>query len=107
MYRTSRMEISPTPSAICPAIDRRRPVKSMTPGYRVANPVLRRFALGDQPAVHRSHLNRLGHAENLQHLDQQPTRVELVPGQPVTRRSRVRVVLIVPAFAEADHRDPP
>ena len=37
----------------------------------------------------------------------QPGRIELIPGQPVPRGSRMRMVVVVPAFAEGHQSDPP
>ena len=43
----------------------------------------------------------------LQELQRDPGDVELVPGQAVTGRDGMRVVIVVPAFAEGEQRDPP
>src|SRR6187551_2037177 len=51
--------------------------------------------------------NAVGHADQLQQADLDPGEVELVPGQAVTRRGRVRVVVVVPALAEGQDGDPP
>ena len=48
-----------------------------------------------------------GDPEQPQDLDQKPGRIELVPGQAMARRGRMRVVIVVPAFAEGDQGDPP
>ena len=43
----------------------------------------------------------------LEQLQLDPGGVELIPGQAVPRRNRVRVVVVVPAFAECQQRHPP
>ena len=45
--------------------------------------------------------------DGLQELQLDPGGVELVPGQAVARRGRVGVMVVVPAFAERQQRDPP
>ena len=65
---------------------------------REARPTsLSRVALG-QLAGDLCHLDALGHAEEPQNLDLYPGHVELVPSQAVPRRSRMRVVIVVPAL---------
>ena len=44
---------------------------------------------------------------DLQRADADPVDVELVPGQAVAGAGRVRVVVVVPAFAEGQQRHPP
>src|SRR4026207_1602209 len=39
--------------------------------------------------------------------EEEPRRIELVPGKTMTRRSGVGVVIVVPALAECHERDPP
>src|SRR5437773_10233320 len=36
-----------------------------------------------------------------------PVEIDLVPGEPMARRGRVRMMIIVPAFAKGQQRDPP
>src|SRR5688572_30393710 len=48
-----------------------------------------------------------GEPERLQRADGQPVEVELVPGQAVTGRGRMRVVVVVPPLAEGKQRHPP
>ena len=55
--------------------------------------------LGDLQVAH--------HAERAEQLQRDPADVELVPGQAVAGRHRVRVVVVVPALAEGQERHPP
>ena len=48
-----------------------------------------------------------GQPEEFQNVHQNPRVVEFIPLQAVPRRSRMRVVIVVPAFAERDQRHPP
>src|SRR5947199_166925 len=72
----------------------------------------------DQPAIRCWHvlahqlreiylLNLSGQAQFFERPDSVPVDVNLVPFQTVTSRSRMRVVDIVPAFAECQQRNPP
>src|SRR6478735_2010834 len=47
------------------------------------------------------------HAERAEQLQGEPADVELVPRQAVASGDRVRVVVVVPALAEREERDPP
>ena len=102
----------PTPRAMKNVIDFWRPATTILPAY-AESPVpaacgrdLRRFALS-QSRVRLRNLDRLRDTEELQDLDLNPRRIELVPCQTVPRRSRMRVMVIVPAFAERNQRYPP
>src|SRR5215212_240346 len=48
-----------------------------------------------------------GKPQQLKRADAPPVNVYLVPGQSVTRCGRVRVMVVVPAFAECQQRHPP
>ena len=72
----------------------------------------------DQPAIRCWHvlahqlrevyfLNLSGQAQFFKRPDSVPVDVNLVPFQTVTSRSRMRVVVNVPAFAECQQRNPP
>src|SRR5947209_3255994 len=45
--------------------------------------------------------------QELQQTYAPPVDVNLVPGEAVTRRCRMRVMIVVPALAESQERDPP
>src|SRR5262249_2226904 len=47
-----------------------------------------------------------GKAEHAEHADAVPVDIEFIPGKSVTRRLWVRVVVVMPAFAEREHGDP-
>ena len=65
----------------------------------------------DRVLVHRLRdprdLDVPGQAEPPQRADADPVQVELVPGQAVTRRHRVGVMVVVPPLAEGEERHPP
>src|SRR5438132_12652780 len=46
-------------------------------------------------------------AERVEALQRDPGDVEFVPGQAMTGRHRVRVMVVMPALAEREERDPP
>jgi hypothetical protein len=50
---------------------------------------------------------RSGDAQGLKNADLNPGWIELVPCQSMPRRSRVRVMIIVPTFSERDEVNPP
>src|SRR6266852_9609097 len=52
-------------------------------------------------------MNGFCDAEHLQDLDQDPGGVELIPREAMPRRSGMSVVVIVPALAESNERNPP
>src|SRR5690242_12395788 len=64
------------------------------------------FAFG-QGAGDAGHFYVPGYTYKTEQLDRQPGRIEFVPSQAVAGGSRMGVVVIVPAFAEGDQRDPP
>jgi hypothetical protein len=51
--------------------------------------------------------DRSGDAQGLKNADLNPGWIELVPCQSMPRRSRVRVMIIVPTFSERDEGNPP
>src|ERR1700674_4645301 len=103
-------EIRPAPRAMKNPMDLRRPATTMTPAYASGSPgvcgILGCFAGGGVPRD-AGHLNGSGDAQEFEDSDLNPGRVELVPSQAVAGRSGMRVVVVVPAFAERDQRNPP
>src|SRR5262249_19727746 len=67
---------------------------------------LRGFAFGDLAGDFR-YPDVPGDSEEAQNLQRDPGRIEFVPGQAVAGRGRMRMVVVVPAFTERDHGDPP
>ena len=53
------------------------------------------------------HLDVPRQAQPSQRADPNPVQVELVPGQAMTRRHRVGVMIVVPALAKGQQRHPP
>src|SRR5580700_135775 len=51
-------------------------------------------------------LNLFGEMEFVQNPDTVPVEVHFIPAQAVASGSRMRVMIVVPAFAEGDHGDP-
>ena len=49
----------------------------------------------------------LGDADFFQRPDDVPVEINFIPGQAVARGNRMRVMIVVPAFAPGDQRDPP
>ena len=70
------------------------------------NAFLRGFAIL-QSGADGGGANGFGDAQELQQLELDPGQVELIPRQTVARRGGVGMVIVVPAFAEGDQRDPP
>ena len=70
----------------------------------------RRYYAASRSGIAVSHLgdpNGSGDAQEFQDPDLDPGKIELIPRQTMPRRSRMGVVIVVPAFAEGDQRDPP
>ncbi len=67
---------------------------------------LRRFALRNRGG-HLGDPDRPRDAEKFQNLQRDPGRIEFVPCQAMPRRGRMRVMVVVPSFAEGDQRHPP
>src|ERR1051326_5782245 len=106
-------EMSPTPRAMKKAMDRRRPATTISSLYLFAKiwvwltgARLRGFFFR-QRRVGLDHADRLGDPEVLQDTDQNPGRIEFVPGEAMARGGRMRVVIVVPALAETQERYPP
>src|SRR5260370_36326871 len=57
--------------------------------------------------VYLGYANGLRDTQELQDLNVDPGYVEFIPGQSVARRGWMRVVIVMPAFAEGDEGDPP
>ena len=49
----------------------------------------------------------MGQPEKLQRMNTDPVQIDLVPAQTVTRRRRMRVMVVVPSLAERQQRYPP
>src|SRR3954454_7237351 len=78
----------------------------MLPELMEAPEGLRRFSLRDCALDFRD-MNRFRNTEALQDFQQNPGRVKFIPRQSMTRRSRVRMMIVVPALAEGEESNPP
>src|SRR5580704_50366 len=104
-------EIRPAPRAMKNPIDLRLPATTITPAYARQSrgafaKVLGGFSCGGC-AGDAGHLDGSRDAEELENTDEDPGMVELIPGQAVPGRRGMRVVIVVPAFAERKKSDPP
>src|SRR6476620_1572092 len=116
--RTTQLTLSATaratrqiPRTVKKITDRRRPL-IIQREYRNGQPAERRisgrsggFLRGDMR--HLRDLQIADEADGVEELERDPGDVELVPREPMTRRHRVRVMVVVPAFAKRQQRDPP
>src|SRR5689334_10177469 len=64
------------------------------------------FAFGDRAADF-GYLDRFRNAGQFQEFEQDPGRIELIPRKAMTCRSRMRMVIVMPALSERDQRHPP
>src|SRR5438105_9831123 len=107
---------SPTrhaPSVMKKAMDLRWPLSLMRlTGHvtlsRLPEHSLKLFAARARAEAARAdELDGLRQSEQLEGADAPPVEINLVPGEAVARRARVCVVVVVPALAEGQERDPP
>src|SRR5436190_8850012 len=98
-------EIIPTPRAMKKPMDLRRLATTIPPAY-ARERVLGGFA-GGSGAIDAGDANGFGDAEELQNFDLDPGDIELIPGQSVAGGGRMRVVIVMPAFAEREEGNPP
>src|SRR5208283_2296334 len=92
---TSSVNTSPRSHSMAPTI-------SLSRAGRLGGSYLTRDSFRDFRNLH-----LLGDAQNTEKPNLDPADIELVPGKAVASRGRMRVVVIVPAFAKREQRHPP